>query len=315
MKIQLGIGAGTQTVEVPDRCVQQVLEPNPVPHGLTGEAEVRRALAEPIGTPRLREIVRPGETIAIITSDITRPMPTWTVMPPLLDELYEAGIRPQDITLVFALGSHRPHTAEEMRRLAGERAFQEIRCVDGDPEDCVRLGVTSRGTPVDITRVVAEADRRICLGNIEYHYFAGYSGGAKAIMPGVSTRAAIQANHSMMVQEAACAGNLDTNPLRQDIEEAAALGLVEGDQYGRFNPDSALTRQDMMVLVDNFVELPEANGLGFDDDGNIALWALEAAARTTAAGLFGGSGGRLSPSASATRAEAAQVVSRVLELA
>ena len=114
-----------------------------------------------------------------------------------------------------------------MRKLAGERAWQEIRCVDGAPEDCVHLGVTSRGTPVDITRVVAEADRRVCLGNIEYHYFAGYSGGAKAIMPGVSTRAAIQANHSMMVQEAACAGNLDTNPLRQDIEEAAALCGVD----------------------------------------------------------------------------------------
>ena len=227
VKIALGFGTGTQTVEVPDRCVRQVLEPNPVPRGLTGEAEVRRALAEPIGTPRLREIVRPGETIAIITSDITRPMPTWTVMPPLLEELYAAGVRRSDITLVFALGSHRKHTEEEMRHLAGERAFREIRCVDGDPEDCIHLGVTSRGTPVDITRVVAEADRRICLGNIEYHYFAGYSGGAKAIMPGVSTRAAIQANHSMMVQEAACAGNLDTNPLRQDIEEAAALCGVD----------------------------------------------------------------------------------------
>lgn len=227
MRIQLGIGTGTQTVEVPDRCVQQVLEPNPVPHGLTGEAEVRRALAEPIGTPRLREIVHPGESIAIITSDITRPMPTWTVMPPLLEELYAAGVQPEDITLVFALGSHRKHTEEEMRHLAGERAFREIRCVDGDPNDCVHPGVTSRGTPVDIIRVVAEADRRICLGNIEYHYFAGYSGGAKAIMPGVSTRAAIQANHSMMVQEAACAGNLDTNPLRQDIEEAAALCGVD----------------------------------------------------------------------------------------
>ena len=227
MRIQLGIGTGTQTVEVPDRCVQQVLEPNPVPHGPTGEAEVRGALAEPIGTPRLREIVHPGESIAIITSDITRPMPTWTVMPPLLEELYAAGVQPEDITLVFALGSHRKHTEEEMRHLAGERAFREIRCVDGDPNDCVHPGVTSRGTPVDIIRVVAEADRRICLGNIEYHYFAGYSGGAKAIMPGVSTRAAIQANHSMMVQEAACAGNLDTNPLRQDIEEAAALCGVD----------------------------------------------------------------------------------------
>lgn len=99
------------------------------------------------------------------------------------------------------------------------------------------------------------------------------------------------------------------------IEQAAALGLVDGDEYGRFNPDAALTRQEMMVMVDRFVDLPEVNGLGFDDDGDIALWALEAAARTTAAGLFGGSGGRLSPTASATRAEAAQVVCRVLELA
>ena len=73
MKIQLGIGAGTQTVEVPDRCVQQVLEPNPVPHGLTGEAEVRRALAEPIGTPRLREIVRPGRPSP--SSPATSPAP------------------------------------------------------------------------------------------------------------------------------------------------------------------------------------------------------------------------------------------------
>ena len=97
----------------------------------------------------------------------------------------------------------------------------------GQVDSRLRLGETRRGTPVDIVRTVAEADRRICLGNIEYHYFAGYSGGAKAIMPGVSTRAAIQANHSMMVQEAACAGNLDTNPLRQDIEEAAALCGVD----------------------------------------------------------------------------------------
>ena len=89
------------------------------------------------------------------------------------------------------------------------------------------MGVTDAGTPVDITRVVAQADRRICLGNIEYHYFAGYSGGAKAIMPGVSTREAIQSNHSMMVRPEACAGNLDSNPLRQDLEQAAAICGVD----------------------------------------------------------------------------------------
>ena len=99
--------------------------------------------------------------------------------------------------------------------------------MDSDRADCVHIGVTDCGTPVDITRVVAEADRRVCLGNIEYHYFAGYSGGAKAIMPGVSTREAIQCNHSMMVRDEACAGNLDTNPLRQDLEQAAAMVGVD----------------------------------------------------------------------------------------
>ena len=223
MKLRFGFGTGFQEVEVPDKNLIAELHANDVPAELTGEAEVKRALLEPIGSPRLKDIVRPGEKIAIITSDITRPMPTSKVMPALLDELYAGGIRKEDVTLVFALGSHRKHTEAEQKKLAGERAWNEIKCVDSDPDDCVHYGTTSRGTPVDITRVVAEADRRICLGNIEYHYFAGYSGGAKAIMPGVSTRAAIQANHSRMVLPEAKAGALETNPLRMDIEEAGAM--------------------------------------------------------------------------------------------
>ena len=223
MKLRFGFGTGFQEVEVPDKNLIAELHANDVPVELTGEAEVRRALIAPIGSPRLKDIVRPGEKIAIITSDITRPMPTRLVMPALLDELYAGGVRKEDVTLVFALGSHRKHTEAEQKKLAGERAWNEIKCVDSDPDDCVHYGTTSRGTPVDITRVVAEADRRICLGNIEYHYFAGYSGGAKAIMPGVSTRAAIQANHSRMVLPEAKAGALETNPLRMDIEEAGAM--------------------------------------------------------------------------------------------
>ncbi len=222
MKLRFGFGTGFQEVDVPDENLIGELHANDVPVGLTGEAEVERALREPIGTPRLRDIVHPGETVAIVTSDVTRPMPTYKVMPALLDELYAGGVKKEDVTLVFALGSHRRQSDEEKRRLAGERAWNEIRCVDSDPLDCISYGVTSRGTPVDITRVVAEADRRICLGNIEYHYFAGYSGGAKAIMPGASTRAAIQANHSRMVLPEAKAGALDDNPVRLDIEEAGA---------------------------------------------------------------------------------------------
>ena len=227
MKLEFGFGTGTQVVEVPDKNLMGVLMSNDVPRGLMNEEEVVRALENPIGTPRLREIVKPGEKIAIVTSDITRPCPSYRILPALLDELYAAGCRAEDITLVFALGSHRGHTPEEMKKLAGERAYSEIRCVDSDRADCVHMGTTDAGTPVDITRAVAEADRRICLGNIEYHYFAGYSGGAKAIMPGVSTREAIQCNHRMMVREEAHAGNLEGNPLRMDIEQAAAICGVD----------------------------------------------------------------------------------------
>ena len=223
MKIELGFGDTTQILNIPDENLSEVLVPNNIEHRMSADEAVKNALEHPIASARLRDIVKPGEKIAIITSDITRPMPTYAVMPFLLDELSSAGVSDKDITLVFALGSHRKHSDAEKIKLAGEETFRRIACVDGDTADCVHLGVTSRGTPVDIVRCVAEADRRICLGNIEYHYFAGYSGGAKAIMPGVSTRDAIQSNHRMMIEKEACAGNLDTNPLRQDIEEAARM--------------------------------------------------------------------------------------------
>ena len=227
MKIEVGFGSGTQTVEVPDRCVLSVLTPNEVEIGLRGAEEVKRALDTPIGSAPLRELVRPGAKIAVITSDITRPVPTWDIMPAVLDELYAGGAKAEDITLYFALGSHRKHTEEEKKHLAGDRAYGEIRCVDADNTTCVHLGVTKRGTPVDIVKEVAEADMRICLGNVEYHYFAGYSGGYKAIMPGVSTFEAIQANHSLMVDEEAYAGHLEGNPVREDLEEAGAMCGVD----------------------------------------------------------------------------------------
>ena len=270
MKLEFGLGTSTQVVEVPEKNLIGVLRAKPAPAIASEEEAGRRALRGPVGAPPLRQVVRPGEKIAVITSDITRPMPTRKVMPALLDELYAAGVKPEDITLVFALGSHRRQTDEERRRLAGERAWNEIRCVDCDPDDCVHLGVTSAGTPVDITRVVAEADRRICLGNVEYHYFAGYSGGAKAIMPGCSTRAAIQSNHSMMVRAEAAAGNLKTNPVRRDIEEAAALcgidyilNVVLGEHKEILRAaagDVTLAHRELCAFLDKIYlnELPQA---------------------------------------------------------
>ena len=223
MILDFGYGNTVQKVEVPDGNLLAVLQANPMTHARHGQDAVRYALAHPIGAPRLETLVEPGMKIAIVTSDISRPLPSYDMLPPVLETLQKAGIPREDITVVFALGSHRSHTEAEMRRLVGDAVFEAVRCVDSDPSDCIHMGTTAAGTPVDITRTVAEADFRICLGNIEFHYFAGYSGGAKAIMPGVSTHDAIQANHRMMVSQDACAGKLQGNPLREDIEEAGNI--------------------------------------------------------------------------------------------
>lgn len=223
MKLEFGYGNGVQEVDVPQKNLIGILQAAPMEHTHCGTDAVSWALNHPIDTPMLHQMVHPGQKIAIITSDISRPLPSDQILPDVLKELYQASIRPEDITVVFALGSHRNHTREEMIHLVGKECYEQVRCVDSDAADCIHMGETSRGTPVDITRVVAEADFRICLGNIEFHYFAGYSGGAKAIMPGVSTPQAIQANHRFMIDPLACAGRLDDNPVRMDLEEAAAI--------------------------------------------------------------------------------------------
>ena len=204
-----------------NRLIAELL-PNKVNLGLIGAEEVERALDNPIGTDKVENLVKAGQKVCIITSDITRPMPSKICLPPLIKRLNKAGVKNSDILIVFALGSHRPHTEQEMRYLVGDEVFDSIECVDSNPDQCVRIGITSCGTAVDIFDRVVNSDFIICMGNIEYHYFAGYSGGAKAIMPGVSTKEAIRQNHKMMVDEKAYAGNLNS-PVRLDIEEAGAL--------------------------------------------------------------------------------------------
>ena len=227
MKLEFGYGKGVQEVLLNEKNLMDVLVSNQIPHKRRDEDAVRYALENPIGKDRLCTYDLAGKKIAIVTSDISRPLPSYRILPALLDELAKAGAKEEDITVVLALGSHRKHTEEEKIALCGKEAYARVRCVDSTPEDCIHLGVTRSGTPVDISRVVAEADFRICLGNIEFHYFAGYSGGAKAIMPGVSTPEAIQANHRMMVSPDAHAGKLEGNPIREDIEEAGEICGVD----------------------------------------------------------------------------------------
>ncbi len=220
MKLEFGYGKGIQSVEVPDKNLMAVLTANEIDHERRGSDAVDYALEHPIGSPKLSTLAKPGMKVAVITSDVSRPLPSYEVLPSVLKELNAAGIPDSDITVVFALGSHRAQTEDEKRRLAGDAVYERVRCIDSDPDDCILMGTSTNGTPFAVTRAVAEADFRIALGNIEFHYFAGYSGGVKALMPGVSTPEAIQANHSLMVSPDACAGKLEGNPVREDLEQA-----------------------------------------------------------------------------------------------
>jgi lactate racemase len=225
----LGYGREQLELRVPARNLVEVVRPRrnaPAPASLDDElAYVHAALAAPIGAPPLSALAAAAGSAAIVVSDVTRPCPTYRFVRLVLDEL--AAIPRERITILFALGSHRRHTDEERRRLVGDEVAERYRCLDLDEDDCVLVGHTSRGTPLEVSRPYVEAELKVCTGNLEYHYFAGYSGGAKAVMPGICRRSAIQPNHSMMLEPAAKAGILRGNPVRDDIDEAGGLVGVD----------------------------------------------------------------------------------------
>ncbi|MBC7190465.1 nickel-dependent lactate racemase [Candidatus Aerophobetes bacterium] len=180
---------------------------------------IKQALSNPIGSPPLSDIVKPKDKIAIITSDITRPTPSKKMLPSLLEELKRRGVKKENIKIIFALGIHRKHTPKEKEELVGKEIYEEYRCIDHDPENCLSIGETENGLPVEIFKEVAEADVKICLGNIEPHYFAGYTGGAKSIMPGVSSQKSVSSTHRLMLLPGSVAGKIEGNPTRKAIEE------------------------------------------------------------------------------------------------
>ena len=144
------------------------------------------------------------------------------MLPPLIERLKDLGIA--DLKIVFALGTHRRMTAEEERLLL--QGCTSLPYMQHDPKNCVSLGETRRGTPVEILESVASSDLIVATGNIEYHYYAGYSGGAKAVLPGVSSERSVIKNHELMRDPRSTTGRLDS-PVRQDMEDAAKIAGLD----------------------------------------------------------------------------------------
>lgn len=286
--VELPYGTGTLRVAIPEQNLIDVIFPEGSGADQKDEqALICAALDHPIGTPPLRLLAKPGQKIAIITSDMTRPCPSDRMLPYILDELKAAGVRDDDIFVVLGLGLHRPMTTEEIESVVGADVVRRVRVINHDANDVVRLGVTTRETPVEFFRPVVEADFRICLANLEFHWFAGYSGGAKAILPGVASKACVTANHSLMTQSGVGSGRIEDNPLRLDIEEGAAmlgvdfifnvvvdgehhiLGAVAGDVRAAHRAGCRMIAERGMVRVDRKADIVIAGAGGFPKDINM----------------------------------------------
>lgn len=219
MLYHLPYGNTEISLDIPPECSVNVIKPVNVPAAEDEIRLIKKALENPINSMRLSEIADHGKKAVIIVSDTTRPTPTAKLLPPLISELEAGGV--EDIMIIFGLGIHRKQTEEEKKKILG-KLYDRIKSIEHDVNDCVYLGTTERGTPVEIFRPVLEADIVVCTGTIEFHYYAGYSGGAKSILPAVSSKKSIDANHALMLDPKSCAGRLD-GAVRQDIEEAAEM--------------------------------------------------------------------------------------------
>lgn len=223
-EFDLRYGKSTVRVSVPSASIAGVLLPAEPVLPSDEKAEIERALRNTTGSPPLEEMAKPGMKVVIMASDITRPSPSHELLPPLLERLKSAGLAESDITIVFGMGIHRHMTDAEKRTLVGDDVFERYRCVESSESgEYVFLGTTSRGTPVEVCPEVASCDFLICTGNIEYHYYAGYTGGVKAVLPGACSQRTIEANHAMQMLPGAEMGSYDKNPVRQDMEEAGKI--------------------------------------------------------------------------------------------
>ena len=232
MKVEMRYGTGTLPLEIPAVNVVGVLEiaesvPLPDENGA-----VREAIARPIASPPLAELAGGRESACIVISDITRPVPNKVILPPLLEVLKQSGIPREKITILIATGIHRPNNTEELETMVGSDIMETYRIVNHfsqKPETHAYLGKTENGTPVHINTTYLEADLKITTGLIEPHLMAGYSGGRKAICPGIASVETMKVMHGpeLMEHPKSAVGILDGNPFHKEATEIARMAGVD----------------------------------------------------------------------------------------
>ena len=228
--VWLPYGKTDVCVRVPARNLLGTIEPTDRPGTTDPKAEVERALKEPINSKRLCEIAKPESKVAIVIDDATRKAPSETMMLPVLAELNSAGVKDENVTVIFGCGTHRAVKPEEASALIGAEACKRVKTVSHDcrAADLVNIGSTkTHGNKVFVNKVFAEADVRVLLGDVGFHYYAGYGGGRKSVLPAVCGEETIKQNHALLLHASARTGNLEDNPVHRDMTEAAKLAKVD----------------------------------------------------------------------------------------
>ena len=268
-----------------------VVESRPVPPLSDPESAVAGALAQPIGSPPLRELARPGDRVCIVFTDITRASPDHILVPALLRELEAAGVRDEDITLLCGIGMHRPSTPEEKVAKLGAEVVARYRVIDNEPRNpqaLVDLGVTPGGVPVQVHRAAVEADLLVATGIVEPHQYAGYSGGRKTVAVGAAGEALIAHTHgpAFVDHPGTRLGRIEGNPFHEAVTEAARraglrfiLNAVMDDEHrilkvAAGDPEAAFV--ELVAFARTVYEVPiphqydvAIGGVGYPKDTNL----------------------------------------------
>lgn len=309
MRIKLAYGKEGLWIDIPDQANVTVIEPLFVP-GLPDEGKaIQDALRAPIESPALQDLALGKSQAAIVFSDITRPMPNDRVLPILLEELEKAGIRRDQVVLINGLASHRKQTGEELERMLGSEIIHSYQVVQHDPEDDKNLiGVASNhtGRTVRVNRFFIEADVRILTGFIEPHFFAGFSGGPKAVLPAIADLDSIMDNHDagMIANDRSTWAVTRGNPIWQEMYAVASAaqptfilnvtlnrnkqitGVFAGDLTAAHTAGTEFVRQKAMQPVSQLFDIVITSNSGYPLDLNLyqAVKGMSAAAQVVREG-------------------------------
>jgi len=230
--IQLGYGSGSIDFDY-DAARFEVLAPDESGSRPLSDEEIGAALDDPIGSPRLEELIAAGDSVLIVASDGTRATASALIINLLVRRLIQAGVEASEITIIFATGIHRAVHPKEKLELLTPFISQRIRTIDHDaydPSHLVQVAITERGIPVKVNRALKDFAKVILTGGVGFHYFAGFTGGRKSICPGLASAETIEATHMLALdferggrRAGVAAGQLDGNTVNEECERVAAM--------------------------------------------------------------------------------------------